>query len=170
MIRTRRLVAGLALVIVTATTGLAAAAPAPVGFQIMCLQFPGECQGGGSHQVPLTEAVLTKINNVNAQVNQAIQPRNDSGADIWSIGVSSGDCEDYVLSKRRALIQGGFPASALRLAYVKTRGNEDHAILIVKTDDVDLVLDNLAAQVLPLAKTPYRIIAASGPDPMVWSR
>ncbi|SEQ37493.1 Predicted transglutaminase-like cysteine proteinase [Devosia sp. YR412] len=170
MIRIKALAASVALAVVSLSIGPVAAAPAPVGFQIMCLQFPAECQGGGSHKVLLTEAMLVQITHVNSQINRAIQPRNDAGADIWSVGVSSGDCEDYALSKRRALIEGGLPPSALRLAYVKTRTNQDHAILIIKTDTGDLVLDNLAGQVLPLGKTAYRIIAASGPDPMVWSR
>lgn len=170
VIRTRLVAASLSLVVMTLMTGISVAAPAPVGFQILCLQFPAECRGGGSQQVSLTEAILAKISGVNAQINGAIQPRNDVGADVWSIGTPSGDCEDYALSKRRALIKGGLPPSALRIAYVKTRGNEDHAILIVKTDDGDLVLDNLAGQVLRLGETSYRIIAASGPDPMVWSR
>jgi predicted transglutaminase-like cysteine proteinase len=72
-----------------------------------------------------------------------------------------------VLSKRRALINAGVPASSLRIAHVKAQG-VDHAILVVKTDVSDLVLDNLVSNVVPLQKTRYRVLAVSGADPMVW--
>ncbi|MGB3337071.1 MAG: transglutaminase-like cysteine peptidase [Devosia sp.] len=145
-----------------------AASMAPVGFQLMCLQHPQECQGGGSSSVNLTDAVLGKIARVNSQVNNSIRPRNDPAGDVWTIGASAGDCEDYVLSKRRALINAGFPPSSLRIGYVKAPQGVDHAILIVKTDVSDLVLDNLAANVIPLQETRYRLLAVSGADPMVW--
>lgn len=117
----------------------------------------------------LTREVLESIRRVNSQVNRSIRPRNDPGPDVWTLGASSGDCEDYVLSKRYALMRAGLPSSALRMAHVRTREGIDHAILIVKTDHDDLVLDNLVADVLPLNKVSYRIVAVSSADPMVWT-
>lgn len=158
----------------TVLLALAMAAPAnasssaPVGFQIMCLQHPQECRGGGSSSVTLTTDLLGRITRINAQVNGAIRPQNDRGGDIWTVGASVGDCEDYVLSKRRALINAGFPPSALRIAYVKAPMGVDHAILIIKTDVTDLVLDNLVPSVLSLQETRYRLLAVSTADPMVW--
>jgi predicted transglutaminase-like cysteine proteinase len=144
-----------------------ASSSAPLGFQLLCLQHPEECRGGGSSSVSLNDSLLGTIERVNAQVNRAIRPQNDRGGDVWTIGASAGDCEDYVLSKRRALIDAGLPPSSLRIAYVKAQG-VDHAILIVKTDQSDLVLDNLAAKIVPLQNTRYRLIAVSSADPMVW--
>src|SRR5690606_7936840 len=99
-----------------------------------------------------TSETMTILKRVNARVNAAIQPRNDGGADVWNASATSGDCEDYVLAKRRALIKAGIPASSLRIAYVKTRKGVGHAILVVRTSKGDFVLDNLNKSVRPLSQ------------------
>lgn len=146
-----------------------AASRAPLGYQLMCLKSPQECKGGGKATINATEETMRILKRVNAQVNRAITPRNDRGADVWTASASSGDCEDYVLAKRRALLKAGFSPSALRIAYVKTRRGEGHAILVVKTSRGDLVLDNLNGSVRPLSQSGYRIVSMSGADPMSWS-
>jgi len=136
----------------------------------MCLQKPDECTGGGRIQVDVTKNVMATLRRVNSDVNRTIKPRYDTvGTDVWSVNATSGDCEDYVVAKRRALIKAGIPASALRIAYTKTRAGEGHAILLVKTNGSSLVLDNLTAAIKPLSQTGYRIIAASGANPLSWS-
>ena len=152
-----------------ATPAVAGEAVAPLGYLLFCLEKPAECRPGGKDRVALSDSVLDTIKLVNARVNRSIRPRHDSGADIWSINVSVGDCEDYVLTKRHALIAAGLPPSALRIGYVKTRAGEGHAILIIKTDSHDLVLDNLVGNIRPLSQTGYRLISASGADPLAWS-
>ncbi len=142
---------------------------APVGFQIMCLRNPTECQGGGSDRIHLDTATLTHLDRVNRAVNKAIKPRADGQVDRWIVGKTVGDCEDYVLAKRARLISDGFPPSAMRIAYVKTSEGEGHAILIVKTDQGDYVLDNLARSLLSLRKSGYRVLSMSGADPLVWN-
>lgn len=146
-----------------------AASAAPLGFQLFCLQQPQHCRGGGKAQVELNAEILQQIQRINSQVNRSIRPRNDSGGDVWTLGATTGDCEDYVLSKRQALISAGLPPSALRLAHVVTRGGIDHAILIVKTDSQDLVLDNLVSEVVSTSQMDYRVLAVSSADPRVWS-
>ena len=164
-----------AAAIVLAITGMSlssaatAASRAPLGYQLLCLKSPQECKGGGAASVEASEDVLRTLKRVNAHVNRAITPRNDRGADVWTASASSGDCEDYVLAKRRALMKAGFSPSALRIAYVKTRGGEGHAILVVKTNRGDLVLDNLNGAVRPLGQSGYRIVSMSGANPMNWS-
>ncbi|MNL79260.1 hypothetical protein D3C87_2058250 [compost metagenome] len=56
--------------------------------------------------------------------------------------MTAGDCEDFALTKRDKLIALGWPARALRVAVAKTSWGEGHAVLVVKTDRGDLVLDN----------------------------
>jgi predicted transglutaminase-like cysteine proteinase len=146
-----------------------AASRAPLGYQLMCLKTPSECKGGGSSSVQATDNVIGTIKRVNSRVNSSIHPRNDNGADVWSVNVSSGDCEDFALTKRRALIKAGLPPSSLRIAYVKTRSGEGHAILVVKTSNGDYVLDNLNTSVRPLSQSGYRVISQSGANPMAWS-
>lgn len=166
----------MAVLSLTAVVMLACATPAnagphaPLGYQLMCLKSPQECKGGGKAKITVTTDVMATLKRVNSHVNRTIKPRYDApGADVWSASATSGDCEDYVLAKRRALIKAGLPASSLRIAYVKTRKGEGHAILVVKTNGKDLVLDNLTATVKPLSQTGYRIISMSGANPRNWS-
>ena len=162
-------------VALVAILGLATIAPAqarskaPLGYQLMCLKTPQECQGGGKSSVEATAEVMATLKRVNARVNSAIAPRNDGAADVWTASATAGDCEDYVMAKRRALIKAGLSPSALRIAYVKTRRGEGHAILVVKTSKGDFVLDNINRSVRPLSQSGYRIVSISGANPQQWS-
>jgi len=142
---------------------------APLGYQVMCLKDPSSCKGGGKARVEVTGDLMATLKRVNAHVNRSIKPRNDGAADVWSASATVGDCEDYVMAKRAALIRAGVPSSSLRIAYVKTRRGEGHAILVVKTNGKDLVLDNLTATIRPLSQTGYRIVSMSGANPRQWS-
>lgn len=141
----------------------------PLGYQILCLQHPDQCQGGGASSVKAGRSTLKQLDSVNRAINRAIRPKSDGRADVWTVGSKSGDCEDYVLAKRQALIAKGFPASALRVAYVKTAAGEGHALLVVRTNDGDYVLDNLNSSVRKLASSGYRVQSMSGSDPLVWN-
>ncbi|MES2006606.1 MAG: transglutaminase-like cysteine peptidase [Patescibacteria group bacterium] len=163
----------LMLCMMTLTTAATAGGVhAPLGFQLMCLKTPDiqTCKGGGKAKINVTADVIATLKRVNNRVNRTIQPKYDtSGTDTWSPNATSGDCEEYVLAKQQALIKAGIPASSLRMAYVKTRDGKDHAILVVKTNGEDLVLDNLVTSILPLGSTGYRIISMSGANPKKWS-
>ena len=164
------LAAVVALAAGAASTGaLAGNAHAPLGYQLMCLKTPAECKGGGKAHITVTAEVMATLKRVNGHVNRTIKPRHDVGSDVWSASSTSGDCEDYVLAKRRALIKAGIAPSSLRIAYVKTRRGEGHAILVVKTSGKDLVLDNLTATIKPLSQSGYRIVSMSGANPRSWS-
>ncbi len=158
-----------ALLAASQTNVATAASKAPLGLQLLCLKNPAECQGGGAATIEGTGRMLDLLRSVNASVNRAIRPRADGSADTWSASASAGDCEDYVLAKRRALLDHGLSAGALRIAHVKTRGGEDHAILVVKTTHGDFVLDNLDGKVRPLGQSGYRLVSMSGVDPLDWN-
>ena len=144
---------------------------APLGYQLMCLNNPSlvECRGGGASKVKVTGSTMAMLQRVNSSVNTRIQPRHDGSVDVWTANASTGDCEEYALAKRRALINAGLPPSALRLAYVKTRSGEGHAVLIVKTGGRDLVLDVLTQKIRPLSQSGLRVISMAGANPEVWS-
>jgi predicted transglutaminase-like cysteine proteinase len=83
--------------------------------------------------------------------------------DYWTAPVLDGrpvygDCEDYALGKRRALLAAGVPASALSIAVVETPWKELHAVLLVSTDKGDLVLDNLNTGIVFWHQAGYRWI------------
>jgi len=80
-----------------------------------------------------------------------------------------GDCEDYVLLKRRLLIAAGWPRSALLITVVRDEKDEGHAVLTVKTDKGELILDNQAEDILPWNQTGYRFVKRqSQSDPNTW--
>jgi predicted transglutaminase-like cysteine proteinase len=149
----------------------ASAANAPLGYQLMCLKTPEQCTSSGASKVAASDNIMATLKKVNSKVNKSIKPRADKkGADVWSASTSGyGDCEDYALAKRRALINAGVPSASLRLAYVKTRSGLDHAVLLVKTSKGTLVLDNLTSAIRPLSQSGLRVISVQGANPMQWS-
>ena len=50
--------------------------------------------------------------------------------------------QDYVLLKRRMLMQAGWPRQALLITVVRDKRGDGHAVLTVKTDKVEFILDN----------------------------
>jgi predicted transglutaminase-like cysteine proteinase len=151
--------------------GTAQAGQAPLGYQLMCLKTPAACRAGGSSKMRVDEGTMATLKRVNMRVNSNIRPKNDArGTDVWTVNASSGDCEDYAITKRAALIREGLPPSALRIAYVKTRNGIGHAVLVVKTSQgVDLVLDNLTQAIRPLSQSGLRLISMSSADPLKWT-
>jgi predicted transglutaminase-like cysteine proteinase len=141
----------------------------PAGWQMLCALQPGECLGGGARQIQATDSLMAMLASVNSTVNRAIHPKLDGRLDTWSVSPAAGDCEDYALTKRHRLIASGVPASALRIAQVKTRRGEFHAILVVETDKGAFVLDNLSGAIKPLSQTPYRVLSMQTANPRVWA-
>jgi predicted transglutaminase-like cysteine proteinase len=147
----------------------ASKAVAPLGFQVMCLRTPAACKPGGAEEIALTKDILKTLRTVNQRVNSAIRPRRDGRTDTWTLNASSGDCEEFVLAKRQKLMDLGLPSSALRIAQVRTRHGEGHAVLVVRTDQGDIVLDNLTTRLTRLETTGYRLVAMSGANPLSWN-
>jgi predicted transglutaminase-like cysteine proteinase len=160
------LILSFCLSIVPAQAG---SAVVPKGFKAFCAAHPSECKGGGAASVTFDETLMAQLKTVNAKVNAAIKPVKAEAVDVWSLNVSKGDCEDYVLAKRHALIKAGVPASALSIVYALA-GGTGHAVLGVHTDRGIYVLDNLNKSIRPIGSTGYKIISMSGPNPKVWVR
>ena len=136
----------------------------PVGHAEFCQHRPDECRANPNPiaAVPLTEGLWQQLLTVNAGINQAVIPVTDQDlyqvAEFWTYPNGYGDCEDYALAKRRELINAGWPASALLMAVVKQANGEGHAVLMVRTDRGDLVLDNQIATIDLWSQTPYKFI------------
>lgn len=145
------------------------AAITPLSMQFFCAQNKSECAGGGGRgQVTMSPNLMAVLKQINVQVNRSIRPQRDT-ADVWELNPTSGDCEDYVLSKRSALIRQGVSAGALRIAYTHTRRGEPHAVLVVRTSEGDFVLDNLSNSVKTLRASGYNIRSMSSSDPTRWT-
>jgi predicted transglutaminase-like cysteine proteinase len=119
--------------------------PAPLAFQLFCLRYRSECKASRTSEIPYTTKLQATLASVNRSVNRSIIPLNER-RDVWSLNPRFGDCDDYVMTKRSRLIRAGVPAGALRVAVVKTRSGEGHAVLIVKTSAGEYVLDNIRKQ------------------------
>jgi len=138
-----------------------------------CLQEPFECPAsGGAGPVPLDEAAARDLVEVNREVNRSIRPQRKAGyagVGRWQIAPAAGDCNDYAVTKRHALMRRGWPASALLLAEVETDWGEAHLVLTVRTDGGDYVLDNLTPAIRPWSATTYRWVRRqSSADANTW--
>jgi predicted transglutaminase-like cysteine proteinase len=71
---------------------------------------------------------------------------------------------DYVLQKRRILSEEGVALSNLLITVVRKPDGEGHAVLTVRTDEGDFVLDNLRKAVLPWDETGYRYLKRQASD------
>jgi predicted transglutaminase-like cysteine proteinase len=79
-----------------------------------------------------------------------------------------GDCEDYQLMKRKLLIEAGLPRRSLRMTVVIDENGEGHAVLTVRTDRGDLILDNKTDDVLEWFRTNYRYIKRESAEITGW--
>lgn len=106
---------------------------------------------------------------VNRAVNRAIRPVSERpGHDRWRIAPDTGDCEDYALTKKLALMAKGWPAAELRFATVLTETAEHHAVLLVDSARGPMMLDNRSDRIRPLAEAErggYVLLAVEGAGP-----
>lgn len=119
-----------------------------------------------------TEELLSAINeNVNRAIAYETDPLHYGVVNRWSPDgtESRGDCKDYALAKREALLAAGFPDSSLRIAIARIPDGELHAVLTVTTNRGILILDNLTSDLQWIDETPYRWIEWQSPDdPLRW--
>ncbi len=144
------------------------AAVAPLGFQILCVQTPEACTSSPADRTSYSPRTMQMISAINRQVNNTIIAKNDVGMDRWVINPQQGDCEDYVLTKRAQLVSSGLPMSALRIATALTSSGVGHAVLVLRTDRGDLILDNLTNAIKPWGKTDLNMLTISGANPEKW--
>ena len=147
----------------------------PIGYVNFCQEHRADCRPGPrfADRIQLTPAKFGQIEEVNTAVNTEIAPETDvdlyGKPEYWTYPTTKGDCEDYVLLKRRILIERGFPESTLLITVVRDENDEGHAVLTVRTDKGDFVLDNKRREVMRWADTPYTFIKRqSERNPLVW--
>jgi predicted transglutaminase-like cysteine proteinase len=149
----------------------------PHGWVEFCARQPGECAGttpAPRDLVLLRREAWTDLVRVNKWVNQSIKPLSDlehwGVVEHWSYPDDGyGDCEDYVLLKRRMLIQSGWPREALLVTVVRNRKDEGHAVLTVATDKGDYILDNETENILLWSETGYSFVKRqSQSNPNEW--
>jgi len=148
----------------------------PIGWVEFCVEYDPECKTKPStpRDVVLSTKAWKDLERVNNWVNTNIKPMTDM--DHWGVverwnypDDGYGDCEDYVLLKRRMLMQAGWPREALLITVVRDEHGDGHAILTVKTDKGEVILDNQRDEILLWSDTGYRFVKRqSQSDPNVW--
>lgn len=151
-------------------------AKAPIGWVEFCNEYKGECATKPStpRDVVLTTKAWTDLVRVNQWANDNIKPMTDlehwGVVERWNYPDDGyGDCEDYVLQKRKMLLQAGWPREALLITVVRDKNGDGHAVLTVKTDKGEYILDNQTDTIVLWGDTGYRFVKRqSQSDPNVW--
>ncbi|WP_062226373.1 transglutaminase-like cysteine peptidase [Aureimonas frigidaquae] len=135
----------------------------PVGHYVFCQSYPDQCVPNAKvRKAPMNDATWRLLLEVNSVVNTSITPKTDMEMhgvpELWSYPETEGDCEDFALLKQFMLERAGLPRSALLITVVRQPNGEGHAVLTVRTDAGDYILDNLDERVLAWNDTPYRFL------------
>jgi predicted transglutaminase-like cysteine proteinase len=153
---------------------IAGATSQPIGHFQFCDRFPRECRPGAVDRGPmrLTPDTWSSLLDVNRTVNQipAVTDIDQYGVEeYWAYPVEAADCEDFVLQKRKLLLERGFSPSNLLITVVLQPDGSGHAVLAVRSGLGDFVLDNLRAEIKKWSETEYTYLKRqdSG-DPGKW--
>src|SRR5271154_4663267 len=122
---------------------------APIGWGEFCIEYDPECdtQPSVTRDAILSARAWADLTRINLWANTNIKPITDMEhwgvVERWNYPDDGyGDCEDYVLQKRKMLMQAGWPREALLITVVRDKNNDGHAVLTVKSDKGEYVLDN----------------------------
>jgi predicted transglutaminase-like cysteine proteinase len=148
----------------------------PIGWVQFCVEYNPECKTRPSipRDVVLTTRAWTHLVRINHWVNANIRPITDlkhwGVVERWNYPDDGyGDCEDYVLEKRRMLMAAGWPREAVLITVVRDQNGDGHAVLTVATDKGEFILDNQRDDILLWSDTGYRFVKRqSQSDPNVW--
>lgn len=147
----------------------------PVGFVKFCATNPADCKALGSRpdRVAMSPERWNQLYQVNSFVNDKIAPISDEDLygepERWAYPIDAGDCEDYVLLKKRYLQNLGFSAESLLITVVLDENGAGHAVLTVATDAGDYTLDNRVGAVKRWNDSPYKFLKRqSHKNPLEW--
>jgi predicted transglutaminase-like cysteine proteinase len=148
----------------------------PIGWVEFCAEQPEECRTTASQarDVVLSAKAWADLTRINKWVNERIKPVTDLDhygvVEKWTYPTDgSGDCEDYVLLKRRMLMEAGWPREALLITVVREANGNGHAVLTVKTDKGEFILDNQVEKIVLWSESGYRFVKRqSQTDPNHW--
>ena len=153
------------LVVVSASNG-------PSGFKGICKTYDWACSTT-SGNLRDDKSMMQMAIMINAQVNATLEPVTDFDqygvAERWTLPETGrGDCEDFALLKKKLLIESGIAASKLLMVVAKAKG-ERHAMLILRLNDGDYVLDNLSPEIIAWRNSAYTFLELQAPaEPSGW--
>ena len=155
---------------------IGASARAPIGWIEFCTEHKRDCdvKSMEARDVVLTADSWRDLVRINKWVNTKVKPLTDQEhwgvVERWNYPDDGyGDCEDYVLLKRKLLMQAGWPRQALLITVVRDQRGDGHAVLTVKTDKGEFILDNQNEEILLWSDTSYRFVKRQAQaNPNVW--
>lgn len=165
----------------TTSLQIGAVSQAMMGWTSFCQEQPRECapEIQAPAKVSLTTERWSELRVINGLANRTIQPiADDEHYGIYRMGIRNwwtypddgkGNCNDYVLLKRKLLIEAGWPKAALSMTVVVTPAGEGHLVLMLQTDRGDFILDNLRDNILAWNQTGYDFVKRQADEnPNLW--
>jgi predicted transglutaminase-like cysteine proteinase len=148
----------------------------PIGWVQFCDTYISECATRRTEprDIVLDNKAWNYLVRVNKWANDNIKPMTDMdhyGMIQWwrYPDDGAGACHSYALLKRRMLMQAGWPRTALLMTIVHETIGEGHAVLTIRTDRGEFILDNLSEKILLWSETPYSYYKRqSQANPNVW--
>ena len=142
--------------------------PPPSAARDLCDRFPWACAASGDRS-PLTREQLQSVVVINRRINNTVPQITDQAQygveDYWALPTArGGDCEDFALLKKLELMRAGIAPERLLIATVLDRRLRAHAVLVLRTDFGDFVLDNLTTEIKPWTATGYTFLKMQNPN------
>ncbi len=150
-----------------------ATTPPPSGAQQLCRQYAWACSYKAGAAMP-SEQEMKLVKQINRRVNASTREVTDQSQyktrELWALPTSlGGDCEDFALLKKRDLIKAGIDPRKLLIATVLDTRRNSHAVLVFRSSQGDLVLDNLTNRIKPWSETRYLFLRMQDPkQPRRW--
>lgn len=144
------------------------ASPPPSGAQNLCVQYVWACAPSQTASMSSGQE-LKLVKQINRHVNSRTRSVSDQSQyktrEYWALPTSrGGDCEDFALLKKHELIRAGMDPSKLLIATVLDKRRNAHAVLVYRSDQGDLVLDNLTDRIKPWNTTRYMFLRMQNPQ------
>ncbi len=138
----------------------------PAGAAGLCRSYGWAC--AAPTRQPLTNAQIKTARRINRVINRKVREISDlhqyGRSEVWALPTArGGDCEDFALAKKRALVEAGLPPERLLIASVLDRSRNPHAVLVLRTGEGDLVLDNLTDRIVGWQATAYTFLRMQDP-------
>lgn len=146
----------------------------PLGASELCKTTEWACAAGDT-SVGIDTDQLDLAVSINRRVNRRVREISDLAqygrSEYWGLPTNlGGDCEDFAMLKKKLLIQQGVNALRLLIATVLDRGGNSHAVLVMRTNDGDFILDNLDDRILHWQSTGYTFLRMQDPaNPAGWT-
>lgn len=147
----------------------------PVGYVQFCARGEDECKAGNgrAERFKMSGKNWDLLNQVNTYVNGKIKPVSDLDlyqvAEKWTYPTEAGDCEDYVLLKKRYLSSMGFSAAEMLITVLLDEHGQGHAVLTVTSESGDFILDNRRNEIMRWDQTHYKFLKRqSQVSPRLW--